>query len=659
MASTTTRRPAPPRRFLPPSRNVDEPYRVTPRLALRLAILGVVTLAVFGALVLRLWALQVLQGTQYLRTAQNNQLRQVRVQAPRGPILDRTGTPLVTNTAAFAVQIWPADLPKRYTDRYYELRRLARVVSVPLYEISGDLKRSHGDLITPVTIKDAASPAEVAYLKERQNQYPGVTIASTYVRHYPYQSLAAPVLGYVGEISSQQLKSAQDYQAGDLVGQAGVEASYDRYLRGVDGLARLRVDALGRPRGDLTLAHPAAAGHSLRLTLDLGLQKAAEKALDYGIRAAQAQGQWAARGGAIVAMDPRDGAVRALASSPTYKPSLFAGRVTAKQLNEAGLTAKTDEQKNYPGIDRALAGTYPPGSTFKPVTAIAGMEEHLLSPYADYPCTGEYVSHKQTFKNWDPFVSAQIDLPTALEISCDTYFYALGERFYALPASYGHPLQLWAQKLGFGERTGIDIGPESAGLLPTPEWKQRYFHTAIDKLWKPGDSIQLAIGQGNLLVTPMQMTRLYALIANGGKLVTPHLLFDVEDPNGQVVPTKALPSPQQTDVDPGALQAIQTGLYAATHSPLGTSYGVFGNFPVAIAGKTGTAEKVVHLPGYTGLQNQSWWCGYGPYDNPKLVVCAVIENGGHGGTAAAPAALRVFEHFFHVSAGQQGIIHSD
>jgi penicillin-binding protein 2 len=657
LASTTTRRP--PRRFLPPSRNIEEPYRLTPRLALRLAILGVLTIAVFGALVLRLWALQVLQGTQYLRTAQNNQLRSLPVQAPRGPILDRNGTPLVTNTAATGVELWPADLPKRYADRYYELRRLAGVLRVPLYEISADLKRHGNDPLNPVTIKEAASDAEVAFLKERENEFPGVQVASTYIRHYPYQSLAAQVLGYVGEISPQELKHMKGYKAGDVIGQIGVEAKYDGYLRGHDGQARMRVDARGHPVSDLTVTDAATPGHALRLTIDLKLQQATERALDYGIRTAQAQGQWAARGGAIVALDPRNGAILSMASAPTYKPSVFAGHVTTKALAAAGLTNKTAAEKNYPGIDRVLAGTYPPGSTWKPVTAIAAIENHILSPYANYACTGSYTSHGQKFANWDPFVSAQIDLPTALEISCDTYFYALGEQFYRLPSTYGHPLQNWARRLGFGSLTGVDVGPEAAGLVPTPEWRQRHFRYAIDKLWKPGNSIQLAIGQGDLLVTPLQMARFYALIANGGKLVTPHVLFDVEDPNGQVLPTKALASPMQINVDPAGLQAIRAGLYAATHAPLGTSYGVFGGFQVPVAGKTGTAEKVVTLPGYTGIQNQSWWCGYGPFDDPKLVVCAVIENGGHGGTAAAPAALKVFEQYFNVQAGQQGIIHSD
>jgi penicillin-binding protein 2 len=300
-----------------------------------------------------------------------------------------------------------------------------------------------------------------------------------------------------------------------------------------------------------------------------------------------------------------------------------------------------------------VQATYPPGSTFKPVTALAAMQEHLVSPYAYLPCTGSYHSPydnaHQTFKNWDPFVNQQMDLPTALAYSCDTYFYQLGDRFYATKDRV-QPLQKWARIFGFGSPTGTDVGPEATGLVPTIGWRQRTFKTAIDRLWKPGNSIQLAIGQGDLTVTPLQMARFYALLANGGKLVTPHVLMDVETPNGTPVSVPAEPTPQNVHVDPAALQVVRQGLWEATHLSFGTSYPVFGSFPVSIAGKTGTAEKVVSLPGFFGLQDQAWWCGYGPSDDAKLVVCALIENGGHGGTAAAPAAAQVFSSYFHVKA---------
>jgi penicillin-binding protein 2 len=580
------------------------------------------------------------------------------------------------NEAATAVQLWPADLPKVYTERYRELERLAHLTRVPLYEIARGIKarRQAGDMLTPVVVRDAASGPLVVYLSEHANEFPGVTLGRSYVRHYPYHSLGAQMLGYVGEVSSNQLRSlaASGYQPGDEIGQSGVESSYDRYLRGVAGTKRLHVDALGHPRGSVITTTYAKPGHTLRLTLDLKLQQAAEKALQYGISLAQSNGQWAARGGAIVALNPKDGSILALASSPTYEPSVFAGRVSSKQLTQQGLTSKTAQAKNYPSLDRALVGTYPPGSVFKPVTALAAMQEHMVSPYAYLPCTGSYASqydkavNPHQFNNWDPNVNQQMDLPTALAYSCDTYFYQLGDLFYGLPSGRGQPLQKWATAFGFGSTTGSDLGPEAAGLVPTSSWRTRTYTQAsdpccwqVDKLWKPGDSIQLAIGQKDLLVTPLQMARFYALIANGGKLVTPHVLLDVENANGTAVPVAAPPAPKDVGVDQAALQVVQQGLWEGTHLSFGTSYGVFGKFPVSIAGKTGTAEKVVTLPGYHGLQNQSWWCGYGPTDNAQIVICAVIENGGHGGTAAAPAAMKVFAQFFHVKAQLTAPIHSD
>jgi penicillin-binding protein 2 len=675
-SATTERRPASKRPRPEDGPPPVEPWRLTQRLTLRVGVLGVIVLVVFAALFLRLWALQVLAGTKYVDQASTNAYRTVRVQAPRGSIVDRNGRRLVVNSLTTAVQLWPADLPKVYTTRYAELKRLAALTGVPLYEIARGIKarRLAGDLLTPVVVRDGASGPLAVYLAEHAAEFPGVTLGKAYVRHYPYHSLGAQLLGYVGEISGNQLKSTATagYQPGDQIGQSGVESSYDRYLRGVAGTQRLHVDALGHPHGSVITTTFAKPGHTLRLTLDLKVQQAAEKALQYGISLAQSNGQWAARGGAIVALDPKDGSILALASSPTYEPSVFAGRVSQKALASQGLTSTTADAKNVPSLNRATMGTYPPGSVFKPVTALAAMQEHLVSPYAYLPCTGSYASthdkalHPHQFHNWDPNVNQQMDLPTALAYSCDTYFYQLGDLFYGLPQDRGQPLQKWADQFGFGHVTGADVGPEATGLVPTSTWLRRTYTQAtdpvgwqVDSLWKPGDSIQLAIGQKDTLVTPLQMARFYALIANGGYLVTPHVLMDVENPNKTAVPVAALPSPQKIGVDAAALQVVRQGLWEGTHMNFGTSYGVFGTFPVSIAGKTGTAEKTVTLPGYKGLQNQSWWCGYGPTDNAKIVVCAVIENGGHGGTAAAPAAMQVFAKFFNVKPKLTAPIHSD
>jgi penicillin-binding protein 2 len=662
---------------LPPDPHVEEPYRLTPRLALRVGLLGMLAIAVFAALFLRLWSLQILNGEQLLRAAQNNQRREVRLPAPRGAILDQSGLPLVTNVPGTIVQVDQSTLPKRKSARLRELRKLTHVLRIPMRELGATLRRHRNDVLTPVTIKSDVTELQAEYLTERADDFPGVNVETVPLRFYPHRELAAHVLGYTGEISQQQLATLakQGYRPGDTIGQTGIEAEYDKYLRGTPGLAIKRVDSLGRQQGSTTPLIPAHAGEAVRLTLDVKLQQAAETALRYGIERARnsgCQGCWYSNGGAIVAMDPRDGSIRALASNPTFRPSLYVGRVRQQALDAAGVTPRSAKSMNYPALDRAIDAAYPPGSTFKPVTALAAMQEHILQPYESLACTGQYVNHGQVFKNWDPFVNQAMTLTTALAQSCDTYFYQVGYRFYGMPSERGPRLQAWASRFGFGQKTGIDLGSEISGLLPTPDWRKKTYtkktdpkNWRIDSLWKPGDSIQLAIGQKDLLVTPMQMARFYAMIANGGKLVTPHLLLDVEQPSanrsaGRVLPTPRPPAPEPTNVDAQALAVVREGLFEATHSSLGTSSAIFGGFPVPISGKTGTAEKYIDPgDGYLHTFNQSWWCGYGPSDSPDLVVCALIENGGHGGDAAAPAALKVFEQFFHKQAPQNGPIHSD
>jgi penicillin-binding protein 2 len=665
------------RRFLPPDPRAEEPYRLTPRLAVRIGLLGMLAIAIFAVLFLRLWSLQILNGDQLLRAAQNNQRRDVRLPAPRGPILDRNGQALVTNVPGIAVTVWLSDLPKQRSVRLREIRALARVLHVPARQIGATLRRHRNDLLTPVKIKEGITEAQRGYLKERAEDFPGVRTTDTYLRYYPHRELAAHVLGYVTEISAEQLEERrrQGYRPGDTIGQTGVEAFYDKYLRGTAGLAQLRVDSLGTPRGRVLPKIPPHAGNAVRLTLDVKLQIAAEEAVRYGIERARnsgCYGCWNANGGAIVALDPRDGSVRAMASYPTYRPSLYVGRVRQRALDTAGLTSRTAKPMNFPALNRAIDAAYPPGSTFKPVTAIAAMQEHILEPFESLPCTGSYEKNGQVFKNWDPFVNEAMSLPTALAKSCDTYFYQVGYRFYGMPIERGPRLQAWASRFGFGQRTGIDLGSERSGLLPTPDWRKKTYTREsdpccwrVDRLWKPGDSIQLAIGQKDLLVTPMQMARFYAALANGGRLVTPHLLLDVEQPssNGQrgpALPTPPPPAPEPTNVDAQALAVVRDGLYQATHYSFGTSAAIFSGFPIPISGKTGTAEKTIDPgDGYPRIFNQSWWCGYGPSDSPELVVCAFIENGGHGGDAAAPAALKVFEAFFGKEAVQKGPIHSD
>jgi penicillin-binding protein 2 len=649
-------------RFLPGDPRVEEPYRLTPQLAFRVAILALLALALFAVLFLRLWALQVLSSDKYVAVANDNRVRTLRLEAPRGRVLDRNGHVVVDNVPGTRVELWPADLPKTWPAQRRELQALSTVTGVSVKEMLAQLKQHAGDPLTPIVVQRGLRQDQLHYLYERAAQFPGVRLARSYLRRYPYQSLGAQVLGYVGQITADEYKrlKPKGYLPTDAIGQAGIESAYDTYLRGKSGKAQLTVDSRGRPKSGVRTISSYTPGSTLRLTVDMNLQRAAERGLVYGIQRAHDAAYSHADGGAIVALDPKDGAVLAMASYPTYQPSIFVGRKDLQKLAPL-LDQKAAAADNYPALNRAINVTYPPGSTFKPVTALAAMQEHLIRPTDPLLCTYTYTAFKQAFHNWTDLIHQYVDLPTALGMSCDTYFYELGKRFYDLPPDRGHPLQGWANRFGLGEKSGIELSPEVTGLVPTPEWRRKQFagkqYTEIDRTWKPGYSIQMAIGQGDMLVTPLQMARLYALIANGGKLVTPHIAEDVELAGLHGQPSRVLRKfgaqpPQPTSIDPTALRYVQAGLHEATHASFGTSSGVFGAFPVDIAGKTGSAEKLVKLPGdlYATKQLQSWWCGYGPYDQPSIVVCAVIENGGHGGTAAAPAALKVFEEYFKANA---------
>ena len=637
--------------FLPPDPRVEEPYRFTPQMALRVAILGVLAITIFCALFFRLWALQVISGERYLEDARNNQIRTFRLQAPRGSIVDRDGEMLVSNVPGTLVQVWPAALegmsPRK---RATVLARVSRLLGLKPADVRREVRKSaESDPLAPVVVRRSVSDRKAAYLLEHQGEFPGVQITETSLRRYDQGRIGVHYLGYTGEISRQQLEGRRKdgYAAGDIIGQTGIEAAYDEYLRGTAGVGRVFVDALGRVTSEREFSQLPEAGENVRLTIDVDLQKAAEKAILHGISLAHRDGEWAADGGALVAMNVKTGEILALASNPTYDPQVWTDRDPEK-LKKLG-----ERRANSPTLNRAISGLYPPGSTFKPITALAALQEGMLGPDEPIPCTGKMVIDRQTFANWNPYANYPLTLTRALAESCDTYFYNVALRFYERRDS---PLQRWSRRMGFGHKTGIDVGPEQRGLVPTPAWRRRHFESEIDKIWTSGQSVQLAIGQGDLLVTPLQMTQAYAMIANGGKLVQPQLVSAVEEPRNAGEPPVVLrpytPKPaRDIGLDPYALDVVQEGLYQATHESYGTSVNVFKQFPIPIAGKTGTAEKFITLPGFQGLRDQSWWCGYGPFADPELAVCALIENGGHGGTAAAPAALKVFEQYFGVDPG--------
>ena len=628
----------------------DRPLIPVPSVALRVALLVGLAAVLIAVILFRLWFLQVLSGKQFEAQANDNRLRAVKIVAPRGPVLDRDGRLLVENRAGAAVGIRPMDVPEGELETV--IGRLAKVLDVPAKRIRSKLRDTTGLTLKQLDAREAAggydlvvvdedvSRGVVSRIKERNILYPGVEVRDDYLRSYPMGELAAQVLGHLGEISREQLRQQRykGYESGDVIGQGGVESTYDRWLRGRDGLARIEVDAMGRPKSRQPVAggRMKEPGDTLVLTLDAKVQAKAEQALRYGIELAHRDQQWRANGAAAVVMDVRNGELLALASYPTFKPSEWSDGLSPKEWKTL-----SDSKANQPLVSKAFQGVYAPGSTFKAIDAVAALEEGVIVPSTRYYCNGHYPPSGDiggsTWRCWTPYGHGSPDLTAALAQSCDVYFYNVGYAFYNRA---GTELEDWATRLGLGKATGLDVPGEVGGRVPTPEWRQQYFDDPIDKLWKPGNSINLSIGQGDLEVTPLQMAVAYAAIANGGTVVQPHLGLKVVSPEGKLVRKLGTGKAKKLGISEMTLQAVRKGLRAA--ATVGTSAAVFNSYPVAVAGKTGTAEVF-------GKGDYAWYASYAPADDPRYVVVVLIEQGGHGGTAAAPAARMIYDGLFHLT----------
>jgi penicillin-binding protein 2 len=637
-----------------------------PSVALRVVLLAAIAVGLIGIIVFRLWFLQILSAQQYVAAANDNRLRTVAVLAPRGTILDRNGAVMVDNRPGLAVGIRPMDVPSGQLDHL--VKRLAAVLRMKTFEIRREMVRQVGvpwNQIRQglglqydfVTVKQDTDRLTVSYLLEHTQAYPGVEVRQNYLRDYPLGDLGAHFLGQLGEITQQELTQARfrGSKAGDIVGQSGVEYTYDKWLRGVDGSVRVEVDASGRPKQVVPGGTLPQAGDNLQLSIDTKVQRAAENAVRYGIDLAHASNEPRADGGAAVVLDVHTGEVVAMASEPTFDPSWFVGGLSARHWKKLNIATT-------PLLNRATQGQYPLGSTFKVVDTVAGLENGIITPATIYDCNGTYTPphtlDKSVWHCWIyPGGHGPLDLTQAIVQSCDVYFYNVGYDFYA---SKGEGLEDWAKRLGLGHPTGIDIPGEAPGLVPTPEWKNATFTKKtdptmwrIDRLWKPGDSINLAIGQGNLEATPLQAAVTYAAIANGGYLVNPHLGVKIVDSQGQLVRRLPYTQPRRLGISQQTIDVLQNALHEAATTPAGTSYKVFGNYPVQVAGKTGTAQVF-------GQGDYAWYCSYAPANDPQYVVVVMIQQGGHGGTVAAPAARMIYDSLFHVSGGQvTGTVHSD
>ncbi|HEU4977249.1 MAG TPA: penicillin-binding transpeptidase domain-containing protein [Baekduia sp.] len=664
---------------------------ITPQLAVRVAGLGVLALILFGVVFFRLWYLQVLDGDKYLAQARDNRVRTERIEAPRGQIVDANNLTLVDNRKATVVSLDPRTIPLSMRDAAAEwgqqmtarskrkkgqkgpipslptpdaglqarYRRLGRVLQMSPKTINERVVSSLVQLpYANIRLRIDVTRAERDYIEERHEAFPGVTVEQLYMRSYPYKDLAAQIFGTVGQITEDQLQDKQHYKGiapGTDIGQNGLEAQYDKFLRGTDGSYRIEVNAAGERRREVAGTEPQS-GQMLKLTLDEGLQQAAERAM---VRAGAGSGP--DHGGAFVAMNPQTGAIYAMGSLPSYDPQELNGHFdTTAEYN-----AKFGEAAGSPLFNRAIAGAYPTGSTFKPITALAAMDAGVMSPsdiFNDEGCLQIGARAVDRACNAGDEVNGPINLVDALRVSSDVYFYNLGLKLYH---HAGQPLQQWARKMGLGRPTGVDLPYEGKGTIPGPAWVRKINREELacrkrkhvsscgigtgDAVWNPGNETNTAVGQGDVQATPLQMAVVYSTLVTGGKVPTPHLAQEVSDARGLVQQLEP-PASRRVHIDPTARSAIMEGLHQAANSPGGTSTTVFDGWPrnrFPVYGKTGTAERPPH-------PDQSWYVAYSydaqhPDENP-IVVVTTIEGGGFGAERAAPAARQILSKFFNVPA---------
>jgi penicillin-binding protein 2 len=590
---------------------------LTPQLAFRVAVIGGVALVMFALIFFRLWYLQVLSGDKYENQAQNNRVREIKVQAPRGEIVDRHGQELVANRHSLSIKVTPDKLPEDRAEREGVYRRLAKLLHLNPKRLE---KRVEGELkelpFAKPTVKQDVDQRLVAYVLERQSDFPGVEAEREFLRRYPHGAVGAHLFGQVGEVNPEELKDQRfnGVSMGDRVGKTGIEAEYDRFLRGVNGAARVEVDALGNLTNTLRRYEPKQ-GSQLRLSVDLEVQRVAQQALAGGTGK-----------GAFAVMDVDNGEVLALGSNPSFDPNIFTHPLSQKRFD-----ALSSDALGKPLFNRAIQGGYPTGSTFKLVTATAALESGHITPDTVLNDPGVLKVGDQEFKNAGDAVNGPLALRQALTVSSDVFFYQLG----LYMDEKGMPLQKWGRRLGIGRKTGIDLPADEPGRLPTPRWRNRWYKQGLtERPWSVGDNINLSVGQGDLLANPLQMAVAYAAIANGGRVLRPRLGLRIEDASGRAIQQLDAPTARRLKISKANRDAILEGLHGAANGPGGTSTPVFEGFPIPIAGKTGTAE-------HGGLPDQSWYVALAPYPNPKYVVAVTDEAGGFGADTAAPMARRI------------------
>lgn len=585
----------------------------------RLEILTVVLVVIFVALVSRLGYLQIVKGYEYQKLAEGNRTRQVSVVAPRGDFYDRNGVMLVTSRPGFVVSILPGNTPTSPV----VIAKTAAILGIDAKEIEQKLTRRKV-AFEPVRLLIDAGQDIVAKIEERRAELPGVVVEVLPVRSYVHNQMGVHIFGYVSEISEEELVTLgpQGYLSADLIGQSGLERKYDRSLKGVDGGSQIEVDVAGRMVQVLAKKDPVP-GQNLVLTLDYRLQKAAEDALDEQLAYLQTKTRYTkAKAGAVVVLNPKNGEVLALASRPAFNPNNFIGGISTKNWKAI------NDNPFHPMDNRAIAGEYPPGSTFKIVTGTAALELNKVRPEELIFDSGQHWLVPKG--NAAGEALGWINFHQALSMSDNVYFYEMGNRL-GIDA-----LEKYARMFGLGAYTGIDLPGESDGLVANRKYKEKNYKED----WYLAETFDAAIGQGFQLATPLQMAVLVSEIANGGHRYRPHVVGKILSPRGELIKATPIEEVGRIEISPATLKLIRDGLRGVSEAG-GTGAGVFANFPVPVAGKTGTAEN-------PHGDDHGWFVAYGPFDDPRITVVVIIEQGGYGSTSAGPIARKILETAFNL-----------
>jgi penicillin-binding protein 2 len=638
---------------------------------LRLRVLAGLVVFMFATLTTRLWFLQVLAAEANKQQAANNATQLVPVPAPRGDILDADGDVLVGNRQSLQLTVNRQAAGDQLEEVLFRLSKLLGVSAESIGKLLDDPRYYS---YSPIPVAIDVPQRIVYYIEEHQDQFRGVGLLKAPVRTYPDGTLAAHVLGYLGQVSAEQLKDPAfaDYRPGDIVGKTGVEAFYEHDLRGTRGYTNYRVNSLGENLGILGTVAPVP-GDDVQLTINDSVQRLAEDSLKAGIVHARqvldtsSGSNLRANAGAVIVMNPKTGGIEAMTSYPTYSPAAFTRGITTNAFDR-----RFGAHNGYPLLNRAIQGQYPPGSTYKPWIALSALSRGLVTPSQSYPCPSTYqVPEDPThhiFNNWTTANLGFMSIARALTVSCDTIFYPIGydywRTYYPPPNADGiagnddqppkEPLQHDLQASGFGHVSNLDLPAEYPGRVPDAAWKasihQRYPKAFPFGDWVPGDFVNMSIGQGDTLVTPLQMAQAYAALENNGRMCTPHVLARVLTPDGAVVRRSPARCGKKLPFSQADLTYVRNALAQVPIS--GTASLAFRGFPfsqVWVAGKTGTAQVF-------NKQDFSWFAAMTSANGEEHVIVCLVEQGGHGSTTAAPIVRHVIEGLYGLPSTEYGTV---